>query len=50
MDLVVPGHGDIGGHQLLVDVRDYLEELRDETWRRQDWGMDSRRSPRKYGR
>jgi hypothetical protein len=23
-----------------VDVRDYLEELRDETWRRQEWGMD----------
>ncbi len=38
--IVVPGHGDIGGHQLLVDVRDYLEELRDETWRRQDSGMD----------
>jgi glyoxylase-like metal-dependent hydrolase (beta-lactamase superfamily II) len=38
--VVVPGHGDIGGHQLLVDVRDYLEELRDETWRRQDSGMD----------
>jgi glyoxylase-like metal-dependent hydrolase (beta-lactamase superfamily II) len=38
--VVVPGHGDIGGHQLLVDVRDYLEELRDETWRRQEWGMD----------
>jgi glyoxylase-like metal-dependent hydrolase (beta-lactamase superfamily II) len=38
--VVVSGHGDIGGHQLLVDVRDYLEELRDETWRRQDSGMD----------
>jgi glyoxylase-like metal-dependent hydrolase (beta-lactamase superfamily II) len=38
--VVVPGHGDIGVHQLLVDVRDYLEELRDETWRRQDSGMD----------
>lgn len=38
--VVVPGHGDIGGHQLLVDVHDYLEELRDETWRRQEWGMD----------
>lgn len=38
--VVVPGHGDIGGHQLLVDVPDYLEELRDETWRRQDSGMD----------
>jgi len=38
--VVVPGHGDIGGHQLLADVRDYLEELRDETWRRRDLGMD----------
>ena len=38
--VVVSGHGDIGSHQLLVDVRDYLEELRDETWRRQEWGMD----------
>jgi glyoxylase-like metal-dependent hydrolase (beta-lactamase superfamily II) len=34
--IVVPGHGDVGGHQLMVDVRDYLAELRDETWRRQD--------------
>jgi hypothetical protein len=38
--VVVPGHGDIGGHQLLADVRDYLEELRDETWRRRDLAMD----------
>jgi glyoxylase-like metal-dependent hydrolase (beta-lactamase superfamily II) len=37
--IVVPGHGDIGGHELLADVRDYLEELRDETWRRQDSAM-----------
>jgi glyoxylase-like metal-dependent hydrolase (beta-lactamase superfamily II) len=37
--IVVPGHGDIGGHQLLADVRDYLTELRDETWRRQDSAM-----------
>lgn len=34
--VVVPGHGDIGGPQLLADVRDYLAELRDETWRRQE--------------
>jgi glyoxylase-like metal-dependent hydrolase (beta-lactamase superfamily II) len=34
--VVVPGHGDIGGRQLLTDVRDYLTELRDETWRRRD--------------
>ena len=26
--VVVPGHGDIGGPQLLADVRYYLEELR----------------------
>jgi glyoxylase-like metal-dependent hydrolase (beta-lactamase superfamily II) len=34
--VVVPGHGDVGGGQLLTDVRDYLAELRDETWRRRD--------------
>jgi glyoxylase-like metal-dependent hydrolase (beta-lactamase superfamily II) len=38
--VVVPGHGDIGGRQLLTDVRDYLEELRDETWRRRDSAID----------
>jgi glyoxylase-like metal-dependent hydrolase (beta-lactamase superfamily II) len=32
--VVVPGHGDLGDDQRLVDVRDYLVELRDETWRR----------------
>ncbi len=37
--VVVPGHGDIGGPELIADVRDYLEELRDETWRRRDAGM-----------
>ena len=37
--VVVPGHGDIGGPRLLADVRDYLAELRDETWRRRDAGM-----------
>lgn len=36
---MVPGHGDIGGPQLLADVRYYLEELRDETWRRRNSGM-----------
>ncbi|MEV4459956.1 MBL fold metallo-hydrolase [Microbispora sp. NPDC004025] len=34
--VVVPGHGDVGGPQLLADVRDYLELLRDETWARRD--------------
>ena len=38
--VVVPGHGDIGGRQLLTDVRGYLEELRDETWRRRDSAID----------
>ncbi|MGV9615374.1 MBL fold metallo-hydrolase [Nocardia xishanensis] len=34
--VVVPGHGDVGGARLLADVRDYLTELRDETWVRRD--------------
>ncbi len=38
--LVVPGHGDIGGPQLLTDVRAYLQMLRDETWTRRDSAMD----------
>ncbi|WP_026416486.1 MBL fold metallo-hydrolase [Actinomadura oligospora] len=38
--VVVPGHGDVDGPQLLADVRDYLRELRDETWRRRDSAMD----------
>ncbi|HEY4851851.1 MAG TPA: MBL fold metallo-hydrolase [Streptosporangiaceae bacterium] len=37
--VVVPGHNDIDGPQLLSDVRDYLQLLRDETWRRQDSAM-----------
>jgi glyoxylase-like metal-dependent hydrolase (beta-lactamase superfamily II) len=37
--VVVPGHGDIGDAQLLADVHDYLSELRDETWKRQDSQM-----------
>ncbi|GAA1014746.1 MBL fold metallo-hydrolase [Acrocarpospora pleiomorpha] len=36
---VVPGHGDIGGPQLLADVHDYLQLLRDETWLRRDSAM-----------
>ena len=39
--IVVPGHGDVGGPRLLADVRDYLAELRDETWRRRDAGMSA---------
>ncbi len=38
-NVVVPGHGDISGPQLLTDVRDYLELLRDETWARRDSAM-----------
>ena len=34
--IVVPGHGAIGDARLLADVRDYIKELRDETWRRRD--------------
>ncbi|MEU8145440.1 MBL fold metallo-hydrolase [Nonomuraea sp. NPDC048901] len=37
--VVVPGHGDVGGPQLLADVRDYLQLLRDETWVRRDSAM-----------
>lgn len=37
--VVVPGHGDVGGPDLLADVRDYLELLREETWRRRDSAM-----------
>ncbi|MBA2809617.1 MBL fold metallo-hydrolase [Streptomyces sp. KM273126] len=36
---VVPGHGDIGGTQVLEDVLDHLRELRDETWARRDSAM-----------
>jgi glyoxylase-like metal-dependent hydrolase (beta-lactamase superfamily II) len=34
--VVVPGHGSVGDIQVLRGVRDYLGELRDETWRRRD--------------
>jgi len=37
--VVVPGHGDLGDVSVLTDVRDYLRELRDETWRRRDSAM-----------
>ena len=39
-NVVVPGHGDISGPQILADVRDYLELLRDETWVRRDSAMN----------
>ncbi|HEY3558381.1 MAG TPA: MBL fold metallo-hydrolase [Kribbella sp.] len=37
--VVVPGHGDVGDARLLTEVRDYLVELRDETWVRRDSAM-----------
>ncbi|QWF84552.1 MBL fold metallo-hydrolase [Amycolatopsis sp. CA-230715] len=37
--IVVPGHGDTGGPELLAEVRAYLELLRDETWARRDSAM-----------
>ncbi|MCR6484524.1 MBL fold metallo-hydrolase [Amycolatopsis sp. OK19-0408] len=37
--VVVPGHGEVGGAEVLTDVRDYLRELRDETWHRRDSGL-----------
>jgi glyoxylase-like metal-dependent hydrolase (beta-lactamase superfamily II) len=37
--VVVPGHGTTGGVEVLEGVRDYLRELRDETWRRRDSAM-----------
>ncbi|NUS00077.1 MAG: MBL fold metallo-hydrolase [Kribbellaceae bacterium] len=37
--IVVPGHGDFGDVRLLAGVRDYLIELRDETWKRRDSAM-----------
>jgi glyoxylase-like metal-dependent hydrolase (beta-lactamase superfamily II) len=36
---VVPGHGDIGGTEVLENVLAYLRELRDETWVRRDSAM-----------
>lgn len=37
--VVVPGHGNVGGPELLADVRDYLRQLRDETWARRSSAM-----------
>jgi glyoxylase-like metal-dependent hydrolase (beta-lactamase superfamily II) len=37
---VVPGHGHLGGPDLLTDQRAYLSLLRDETWRRRDSSLD----------
>lgn len=38
--VVVPGHGDVGGVEVLEGVLAYLRELRDETWIRRDSAMD----------
>lgn len=37
--VVVPGHGEVGGVEVLTGVADYLRELRDETWRRRASAM-----------
>ncbi|MCR3752550.1 MBL fold metallo-hydrolase [Lentzea californiensis] len=37
--VVVPGHGTVGDVGVLQGVRDYLGELRDETWRRRGSAM-----------
>ncbi len=37
--IVVPGHGETGGVDRLQVVLSYLENLRDETWRRRDAGV-----------
>lgn len=39
-DVVVPGHGGVSGREVLTDIRQYLELLRDETWVRRDSDMD----------
>ncbi|MEV5597406.1 MBL fold metallo-hydrolase [Streptomyces sp. NPDC052496] len=39
---VVPGHGAVGGPELLADVRDYLELLQQETWARRDAALGER--------
>jgi glyoxylase-like metal-dependent hydrolase (beta-lactamase superfamily II) len=36
--IVVPGHGDVGGPELIATAREYLELLRDETARLADEG------------
>ncbi|WP_426361813.1 MBL fold metallo-hydrolase [Streptomyces sp. E-08] len=36
---IIPGHGAVGGPHVLAEIRDYLRELRDETWRRRDSAM-----------
>jgi glyoxylase-like metal-dependent hydrolase (beta-lactamase superfamily II) len=40
-EVVVPGHGPIGGPELVRDVRDYLSYVRDEARGRYDAGMDA---------
>ncbi|MGW0518733.1 MBL fold metallo-hydrolase [Crossiella sp. NPDC003009] len=37
--VVVPGHGEVSGPEVLAEVRDYLELLRAETWVRRDSAM-----------
>lgn len=37
--VVVPGHGAVSGPQVLTEVHDYLELLREQTWVRRDSAM-----------
>ena len=39
--IVVPGHGEVGGAELITTYRDYLEELRDETRKLAADGQDA---------
>ncbi|MBV2364220.1 MBL fold metallo-hydrolase [Streptomonospora nanhaiensis] len=41
---VVPGHGAVGGPDLLADAEGCLRLLRDETWARRDAGMPEERT------
>lgn len=39
--IVVPGHGEVAGPELITDARTYLEHLREETQRAVDEGRDA---------
>ncbi len=40
-EIVVPGHGEVAGSELIGEVRAYLEHVRDETQRTLDEGRDA---------
>ena len=48
-DIVVPGHGEVGGPELIQSLRDYLVEVRDAVAARIGEGRTSRRSPPRWG-